>query len=458
MMIPTRRRKPVAVAALIPKNTQTLLRKTIAVVALLAAAVGYVVVTPGNGLAQGFEDVALFQEAINSNFFGVDARAMSMGNAGIVTARDGSALIFNPANLARIRRIEARGGFTHLRLANETQWFHNGSILDGERDLNKSRINAASLTMPVPTYRGSLVFAFGVHRINSFDRAFEVEIPDTIRPNYETSVGRELETGSMWKWSAGGAIDISPRLSVGGALHLLTGGDEYSWTREYMHVSNVQQNINLNNAIDIDYLGVGATAGLLYQVSPEFSTGFTVETPSFIQAEERFESVLDTNFSNYEWFETSFSEYSIRRPLTFAFGLAGQFERLTVAGDVRYRDWSQLDFNYEDDFLPDSREDQFIQDNLKESISLHLGGEYLFPDQGVSLRAGYYYDPLPISSDFIESNRQYFTVGGGFLIDRVMTVDVAFARGGYELRDFEPGDYFADYKTSRIFLTFAYRI
>ncbi|GAB4313783.1 MAG: hypothetical protein Kow0074_00460 [Candidatus Zixiibacteriota bacterium] len=408
--------------------------------------------------AQAFDNVALFQETINSDFFGVDARAMSMGNTGIVTARDGSALIYNPANLARVRRIEARGGFSHLRLANETQYFNGGSTLTGDRNLNKSRINAASLTMPVPTYRGSLVFAFGVHRINSFDRVFEVEIPEPDFQQFETSVGREVESGGIWKWSAGGAIDISPRVSVGGALHLLTGGDEYNWTRVYQHVTNDQQNVNLNDAIDIDYLGVGATAGILYQVTPELSTGFTVETPSFIQAEERFERVIDTTFSDYEWYETSYSEYSIRRPLTFGFGLAGRFDELTVVGDLRYRDWSQLDFNYDNDFLPDNREDQFIQDNLKESIALHLGGEYLFPDQGVSLRAGYYYDPLPIASSYIESNRQYFTVGGGFLIDRVMTVDVAFVRGGYELRDAEPGQFFADYKTSRIFLTFAYRI
>ena len=36
--------------------------------------------------AQAFDTVSLFQETINSDFFGVDARAMSMGNTGIVKA------------------------------------------------------------------------------------------------------------------------------------------------------------------------------------------------------------------------------------------------------------------------------------------------------------------------------------------------------------------------------------
>jgi hypothetical protein len=59
---------------------------------------------------------------------------------------------------------------------------------------------------------------------------------------------------------------------------------------------------------------------------------------------------------------------------------------------------------------------------------------------------------------FIETQRQYFTLGAGFLIDRVMTIDLAYVHGGYELRDSDPGSSFADYSTRRFFITFAYRI
>ena len=408
--------------------------------------------------AQAFDTVSLFQETINSDFFGVDARAMSMGNTGIVTARDGSALIYNPANLARVRRIEARGGFSHLRLQEDSRIIDPGlGTLDDGRDMNKTRINAASIVLPIPTYRGSMVVAFGVHRMNSYDRAFAVTIPEPNFPSVNTSEGREIEKGGLWKWSAGGAMDLSPRISAGLSLHLITGHDEYGWTRVYMH-NDPQQSITLNDGIDVDYLGVGATAGLAYQVSPVVSAGVMVETPSYIEANEHYESVLDTAFSRYEWYDESYSDYSIHRPFMFGFGLAGQFDRFMIAGDLRYKNWSQLSFNYTDNYLPDNREDQFIEDNLKEVVSVHLGGEMLFPEQGVTVRAGYFLDPLPIDSRYIESQRKYFTVGGGFLIDRVMTVDLAYVDGGYKLRDATPGTYFADYKVRRLFLTFAYRI
>jgi len=428
------------------------------IVAGLFALLVFFAVAPISAQAQAFEEVALFQETINADFFGVDARAMAMGNTGVVSARDGSGLIYNPANLARVRRIEFRAGLSHLRLSNSTD-IHSPSLglLSDERDQNKTRINALSLTLPVPTYRGSLVVAFGVHRINSFDRAFGARIPEPEVPAFETSRGREIETGGLWKWSAGGAIDISPRLAAGLSLNLITGKDSYGWNRVYANADDAQT-ITLDQGIDNDYVGVGATAGLNFTISPALSVGLSMETPTYLSADERFESVLDTAFSSFEWFETSYSEYSVTRPLSFGLGAAGSFDRLMLVGDVHYTDWSELTFDYQDDFLPNNREEQFIQDNLKEAISLHIGAEYLFPDEGVALRAGYFRDPLPIDEKFIESERQYLTLGAGFLIDRVMALDLAYVHGGYELRDAAPGSFFADYNTRRIFATFAYRI
>ena len=129
-----------------------------------------------------------------------------------------------------------------------------------------------------------------------------------------------------------------------------------------------------------------------------------------------------------------------------------------LVGDLRYTDWSQLDIDYDDPALSEGEELEFILDNLKEAVSVHVGAEYLFPDQGVTLRGGYFFDPLPIDGGFIDSDRQYFTLGAGFLIDRVMTIDLAYVQGGYKLRDFDSGSFFADYDVKRIYATFAYRI
>jgi len=410
--------------------------------------------------AQAYDDVGLFQETINSDFFGVDARAMSMGNTGVVSARDGSGIIYNPANLARVRRIEFRGGLSHLRTKNETTYDAGGAHERNDGlDLRKTRINAVSLTIPVPTYRGSLVFGFGVHRVGSYDRAraLSIDVGD-VSPDYYDYTERETEAGGLWKWTAAGAIDISPRLAAGLSLHLLTGKDKFGMTSQLVGL-DASQTITELHDIDIDYVGAGADAGLNYSFSPVWTAGLVVSTPTYLSAEEHSVRDLDTAFSNYIWnTEDAISNYALTRPFSFGLGLSGQFERILVVGDMHYTDWSQLDINYDDPSLSEGQDTEFILDNLKEAVSLHVGAEFLFPEQGVTVRAGYFLDPLPIDGKFIDSNRQYFTAGAGFLIDRVMTLDLAYVHGGYKLRDFDPGSYFSDYKVNRIFATFAYRI
>lgn len=406
--------------------------------------------------AQVFDTQALGQEVLWSDFFGVDARAIGMGNTGLSLSQNGSALIYNPANLASVKRLELRAGFSHLRLANTTRLDLGGPELTDDRDISKTRINAISLAVPAPTYRGSLVFALGLHRINSFDRTFGVTFADAGGQDGAFR-GREIETGGIWKWSAGGAVDISPRLSVGASLHLLTGNDRYRWDSRDATTDNV---ISEDQLIKLDYVGIAATGGVSFNISRSVSAGLTVETPTLLNVDEQATLEIDTLFSDFVWFDESFSSYTVTRPFVFGFGGAGTFSRFNLAADFRYTDWTQMDFNYDSPDL-DAAENatlRFIQDELSDVLSIQLGGEYLFPEQGVSLRAGYFRDPLPVDERFIEKQRQYFTAGLGFLIDRVMTLDLAYVHGGYELRNDDPGTYNAEYKTRRVFATFGYRI
>ncbi len=440
-----------------PIHKRTVHRILAVVIGALAGTVMHSIPAAG----QALDSVSLFQETINADFFGVDARAMGMGNTGVVSARDGSGIIYNPANLARVRRIEFRGGLSHLRLSNET--LNDAGTANARTDginLRKTRINALSLTVPVPTYRGSLVFGFGLHRVGNYDRSLALSLNENpvITDGYTLYTGRETESGGLWKWTAAGAVDISPRISAGLSLHLLTGNDKFGWVAQLL---GTNEGLDITERIDInvDYVGVGADAGLNLSISPVWTAGLVVSTPTYLSAEEHSVHDLDTAFSDYIWnLEDGISNYSLTRPFSFGLGLQGQFDRILVVGDMHYTDWSQLTISYDDPSLSSSPENEFILDNLKEAVSLHVGAEYLFPEQGVAVRGGYYIDPLPIAGRFIDNNRQYFTVGAGFLIDRVMELDLAYVHGGYKLRDFDPGSYFADYKVRKIFATFAYRI
>jgi long-subunit fatty acid transport protein len=442
-------------------STSGVFRRLVTHPARMAVVLGlWAVSVPSASRAQVCDTVALCQETLSSDFFGVDARALAMGNTGIALGHDGSAMIYNPANLARIKRIELRAGLSHQKLDNETSFFDGASSLPDGQDITKTRINSITLTAPVPTYRGSLVFGFGLNRVNSFDRAFGVQYlaSNTLSAAVEGISAREHETGGMWKWTAAGAVDISPRVSAGLSLHLLTGKDEY----RYMETDDRSPNvISLDQSIDVDYVGISATGGLSYAASPNVTAGIVIETPTFIAAEETAFLVHDTAFSDYIWeYGPSFADYNLTKPFVFGFGLGAQFDQINLVGDIRYTDWSQLDIDYDDPILePDETAALlFIDDYLTEVVSIHLGGELILPQQGMSVRAGYFFDPLPLESRYVASDRQYITAGLGFLIDRVMTLDIAYVHGGYELRDASPGFYFADYKTRRLFLTFGYRI
>jgi len=89
---------------------------------------------------------------------------------------------------------------------------------------------------------------------------------------------------------------------------------------------------------------------------------------------------------------------------------------------------------------------------------VRIGAEYVLPGPGVSLRAGFFTDPLPIPSDYIDEDRKYFTFGVGFLVDQVMSIDLAAVIGGYTIAYKDPLPYTEEYQTRRIFLTMAYRI
>ncbi len=442
-------------------------RKGIAIVAVA------VILALGIGVhtsAGEIDDLILNHEVSVANFFGINARSMAMGQTGIASSIDGSGIIYNPACLARIRRLEVAGGFSHLRLENTTDYESGrypgyvSEINTGERDLTKTHLDALSVTVPVPTYRGSLVWALGVHRVKNFDRTLELKLRDAAgATNYFEEEQIETESGGIYAWSAAGAIELSPQLAVGAAFHVYSGKAKYSAQYNLDSVGNaVSYFVDDVSSIESDHLGVSGTVGFTYQASPYLTIGAVIETPSFwnVEEESRYDAVeiYDTLTSDYYWEyeygDAGSTEYNMRHPFSFGIGAALTHEQLNLALDVKYTDWSQ--FEYTDEFSQDLN--AVIQEHYKEVLAVGFGAEYVFPDQGVSLRAGAYYDPLPFPAEYIEKDRQYFTLGIGFLIDRVMTIDLAAVLGGYTIKYLDPLPYTEEYKTRRIYLTMGYRM
>ena len=134
--------------------------------------------------------------------------------------------------------------------------------------------------------------------------------------------------------------------------------------------------------------------------------------------------------------------------------MALQFENLTLAGDINYTDWTQMEYKKLDEMAEANR---LIKETYTDVLRFHLGAEYHIPRLGTSLRAGYYQDPLPYKSRWINEDRSFFTAGIGLLIDQVMTLDVAWAHGSWELYDLDL-TLAEKYTSNRIFVSVAYRL
>ena len=393
--------------------------------------------------SQGF---GVVDEATAGNFFVVGARALGMGGAHIAVANDATALVYNPAGLARVTRIEFSGGLTHQRLNNKTKFgLHPLSEVDFNdgRLQNNTRFGSANVVLPVPTYRGSLVLALGVNRVKSFDKTMQFFADDA----GGSQMAIESETGGLYLWSFGAAVDVSPNVSVGAALNYWSGKDNYTWLYEDTFLGRT-----IDDAYKDRYSGLNAKFGFRIQPNKYLILGGTIDSPVTYTIEEDVTQITEEQGGSEIYFDTY--EYKISLPFGLGAGLALQFENLTLAGDINYADWTQMEYKRLEDAAEANR---LIKETYTDALRFHLGAEYLIPQIGTSLRAGFYQDPLPYKSRWVKKDRNFFTAGIGFLIDQVMTLDVAWAHGSWELHDL--GLLLTEkYTTDRIFVSVAYRL
>lgn len=379
------------------------------------------------------QDLGIYEESTAGNFFGSGARQMSMGGTGIASSLDGAALYYNPAALARIHRIELQLGLTHNKFKNTSSQaggrYPGYTSIASEADLSqtKTRFGTLNLVIPVPTYRGSLSVAFGVNRIMSFDRAAILELVDDSAGFRVDERAKEFESGGIYLYSAGAGIELSPNISAGLALNVYSGRDDFKYSDNYRDDGLAIDQI-IENQISEDYIGASAKAGLLVRPNASTAIGLVVETPLDFQTTQDFYQSLD---SSGVIVEESYNivEYDLNRPFIFGAGVSYRAGTFTLAGDAEYVDWSQLSYN-------DNPAMELDNDTLailyRDVMNLRLGAEYQFPQAGLSLRAGLFSNPLAYNEDFVDNDRSGFSLGFGWLIDRVLMLEGAYVKGTLE--------------------------
>jgi hypothetical protein len=390
--------------------------------------------------------------------------ARSAGMAGAFTSLgdDATALVFNPAGLARIRRIELGVGFQHQRSNLESEFF--GTTTDV--DVTSTDLDHVSWAYPVPTYRGSFVVGAGVYRVVTSDI-------DILNRGFNSTTSsaddyRLQQSGSIYSYNVGFGIDLSPVLSAGVNAFVLDGEITaltqftYGLTPPFSTGDLTEETLIDNAKVDVD--GYGAVFGLQYTPVPMVHFGLTVSTPTPLNLSgEAIQDVATYYFNATDDFGTeAFAiETDLQIPFHVDFGASVTSDYVLLALDVGYTDWTQATIN--DVQLKDGN----LQPVFREVVDVRVGAEVLIPKTQVRVRGGYAYVPYAleflqadrivgdaIEKASIDTERQIIAGGVGALLGDALNVDAAFE---YHLGQRSIPTLTDDRKTTRLVVSAAYR-
>ena len=388
------------------------------------------------------------EERAIDNFAGVGVRAMGMGGAFVGVADDFTAMYWNPAGLAQMQRREVQVSFLRNSRANDS--IFNGT--PGRSELTNTRFGSLGFVYPYPVYRGSLVLAAGLTRIKDFDWSLNLKGEDQgLAADHALQHEGELALAGV-----SAAIDVSSAVSLGATLGLVSGEDEAVNEFDWADLQNEfdEQRFLARDSFTDEYQWTPyAVLGVMLRTprdKPRYRLGATFVTGGTHKIRYVFRgSPSDTGYSSVEYDDGTVEEFSDEEArntyelaLPFEFGVGASAEALpglTLAGSLHLAEWSQSEYEGDDDGL---RADTSFETQYRDVLRYHVGVEYQVPVVALDLRAGYFVDPVPFigprdpDSDDppirIEEDRRFITLGAGILIDEAMQIDLAWVRGAFK--------------------------
>ena len=362
---------------------------------------------------------------------------MGMGGAYVAVAEDFTATYWNPAGLAQIRRFELYGGLCQ-RQDVATVSFYGSPWKDS---LTRTVSDPLGIVIPIPTYRGSLVFSVGYFPGQVFDGLFGIK--GVSRETGEYKEGEVINEGGLGVYAVAGAIDISPSTSLGATLEIWRGSRNAS-----KELFTMQDTSYLE--LEDKYSSLSVKVGALFRMKGGFRVGLVVSPPVKYKVEEKW-TQGDTTWP---------FPYHVYLPWAIDGGISWTAPGLATVGvGISYSDWTQT--RYDEPPVEGITNEDFRR-RYRATTRIHLGGEVLLPIIPVKVRGGYYRDPIPFLGPReeggpkvkVKDRRDYWTFGVGVLIDKVLSLDLAYVRGKFAQ---EEGSITEEHKLTRIFLSAAYR-
>ena len=364
---------------------------------VLVVILAFLMLTPPAGIASIAEN------------YGYGARAIGMGGAFVGLADDFSAIFYNPAGLAQISGHRVAFGYLLGLPSLHIEELHASEDHEVDSKLHAPYIAVATdLTRALDLGR-RLVFGLAGAFPGNFKNAYKARYGTDFDP-YLPIFGAGHEDQRICLWF-GPAIEIFPWLYVGGGCAFIVHGEEVDIrividaltgevveedTRASMHVSTE----------------IAPLAGLLLKPHDRISIGAVWRKEVIFEApKQRAEmtAILPTGVKVPV--EISIPVYGHYTPAQYALGVSWRpLDRLLLAADVTYTDWSGYKLNNGAALDPPMR-DRWVP---------RIGAELGVGD-GLKMRAGYAYlaSPLPrqrpgFAVNLADSTRHVFSIGSGY--------------------------------------------
>ena len=280
-----------------------------------------------------------------------------------------------------------------------------------------------------------------------------------------SSVGLEhyaRSKGAISAYSLAGGLILSPGISVGAGFNWYTQSlhNDYAW--QVKALTTIDLGFRIEEIADLDtfdnFRGHNFTFGLLWDAYEKhgnlLTLGFVYHTPFTAKVDRDFvvtTTTTDFTKSPFPLITSNTTPWShdmdIDFPASLGAGANYRFsDRLNVALDVEWKDWSKFKQKY-----PDGQSKSPIDNS---ALTYRLGGQYLIlsdpdSDSVLACRGGAFYEPRPIADDPDLLPVYGLSTGLGWTVKEKFSLDFAYQYRWAE-QDFGNTDY--DYK-EHMFLT-----
>jgi len=447
----------------------TNIRRKAAGIILLAAAIGF----PGP---------VQTQEIVTDNAVTVGARSLGMGGAQIAASEDVTAVINNPAALARIRSFEFHLGVLSIGRKIDSGLRSATANGNGKATEDYLGLGTIGIAYPVPTERGSLVLAAAYNRVKDFSGRFRLSDYNEYAfvDGGETWPGSEIqdisEEGGLGIISLAGAVDVSPNVSLGLSLDIWKGSyridnrllrnydaQEESWS--WLDITGGEDDISAWSVkpsilyFDKNFrLGAFARLPMTFHINQNnYEELYSRNDGYFFNVHHAIDPVSGADYLDSE--DYSDVSYQINAPMQFGLGVAwGTPGRSLAAFDMVYENWRNAEFDNEYD-------PYYFSDKYRSGLEVRLGFEQRLPFVGAVGRIGYIRQPVvfkgPRGDNYDDpiidavNQKDFLTLGLGKELDESLRIDAAYAHGFWSQ---EEGARTDEESHERVYVSLTYRL